>query len=153
MTTEPTAARYPCDMHCHTVRSDGNDTPQELIENAARLGLLAIGITDRQSIKVGYNFGASTRVGQNFSAVTAAYQALWATTARLAGPLRDVMSAKRVGVAVEGFSVPHVHVHIVPLYAFDDLNPSRARALDAAEADRLHALIRGALAAVASGRV
>ena len=75
-----------------------------------------------------------------------AYQALWATTARLAGPLRDVMSAKRVGVAVEGFSVPHVHVHIVPLYAFDDLDPSRARALEPAEADRLHALIRGALA-------
>ena len=46
--------------------------------------------------------------------------------------VRDVMSAKRVGVAVEGFSVPHVHVHIVPLYAFDDLDPSRARALEAA---------------------
>jgi histidine triad (HIT) family protein len=81
-----------------------------------------------------------------FDLDSAAYQALWATTARLAGPLRDVMSAKRVGVAVEGFSVPHVHVHIVPLYAFDDLDPSRARALEPAEADRLHALIRGALA-------
>ena len=81
-----------------------------------------------------------------FDLDSAAYQALWATTARIAGPLRDVMSAKRVGVAVEGFSVPHVHVHIVPLYAFDDLDPSRARALEPAEADRLHALIRGALA-------
>jgi 3',5'-nucleoside bisphosphate phosphatase len=39
-------ARYPCDMHCHTVRSDGNDTPRELIDNAARLGLHALGITD-----------------------------------------------------------------------------------------------------------
>jgi len=38
--------RYPCDMHCHTVRSDGNDTPQELIDNAAALGLHAVGITD-----------------------------------------------------------------------------------------------------------
>ena len=38
--------RYPCDMHCHTVRSDGNDTPQELIDNAAALGLYAVGITD-----------------------------------------------------------------------------------------------------------
>ena len=38
--------RYPCDMHCHTVRSDGNDTPQELIDNAARLGLHALAITD-----------------------------------------------------------------------------------------------------------
>jgi predicted metal-dependent phosphoesterase TrpH len=40
------AARYPCDLHCHTVRSDGNDTPRELIDNAARLGLRALGITD-----------------------------------------------------------------------------------------------------------
>ena len=40
------AARYPCDLHCHTVRSDGNDTPQELIDNAARLGMVAVAITD-----------------------------------------------------------------------------------------------------------
>lgn len=38
--------RYPCDMHCHTVRSDGNDTPQELIDNAAAAGLYAVAITD-----------------------------------------------------------------------------------------------------------
>ena len=73
------------------------------------------------------------------------YERLWATAARLARPLKAVTAAKRVGVAVEGFSVPHVHVHLVPINAFDELNPSRAKALDAAEADRLHALIRGAL--------
>ena len=87
-----------------------------------------------------------------FDLNSAAYQALWATTARIAGPLKDVTAAKRVGVAVEGFSVPHVHVHIVPLYAFDDLNPSRARALEPAEADRLHALIREALSRATPGR-
>jgi histidine triad (HIT) family protein len=73
-----------------------------------------------------------------------AYEIRWATAARIAPPLKEVMSAKRVGVAVEGFSVPHVHVHLVPIYAFDDLNPSRAKALDAAEVDRLHSLIRRA---------
>jgi 3',5'-nucleoside bisphosphate phosphatase len=46
MNTTPCAARYPCDMHCHTVRSDGNDTPQELIDNAAALGMHAVAITD-----------------------------------------------------------------------------------------------------------
>jgi histidine triad (HIT) family protein len=80
-----------------------------------------------------------------FDLTPSAYESLWATAARIASPLKDVMSAKRVGVAVEGFSVPHVHVHLVPIYAFDDLNPSRAKALDAAEADRLHSLIREAL--------
>jgi len=33
-------------MHCHTVRSDGNDTPEELIEAAVRVGLHAVAITD-----------------------------------------------------------------------------------------------------------
>jgi len=40
------APAYRCDMHCHTLRSDGNDTPRELIDNAAALGLHAIGLTD-----------------------------------------------------------------------------------------------------------
>jgi predicted metal-dependent phosphoesterase TrpH len=46
MSNETPAGRYPCDMHCHTVRSDGNDTPQELIQSAARIGLHALAITD-----------------------------------------------------------------------------------------------------------
>jgi histidine triad (HIT) family protein len=81
-----------------------------------------------------------------FDLAPAAYERLWATAARIAPALKDATSARRVGVAVEGFSVPHVHVHLVPLFAFDDLNPSRAKALDAAEADRLHVRIRKVLA-------
>jgi hypothetical protein len=38
--------RYPCDLHSHTNRSDGNDTPRELIDAAAALGLRALGLTD-----------------------------------------------------------------------------------------------------------
>lgn len=38
--------RYPCDMHCHTTRSDGKDTPLELIEKAAALGMRVLAITD-----------------------------------------------------------------------------------------------------------
>ncbi|MGE5159950.1 MAG: HIT family protein [Betaproteobacteria bacterium] len=87
-----------------------------------------------------------------FDLDAAAYQALWATAAGIAGPLRDIMAAKRVGVAVEGFSVPHVHVHLVPINAFDDLNPARAQALDPAQADSLHARIRAALARAAAAR-
>jgi 3',5'-nucleoside bisphosphate phosphatase len=39
-------ARYPCDLHCHTLRSDGNDTPKELIDHAVRIGMRAVAITD-----------------------------------------------------------------------------------------------------------
>ena len=40
---------YPCDMHTHTVNSDGNDTPRELLENAVKAGLKVVAITDHDT--------------------------------------------------------------------------------------------------------
>lgn len=40
---------YPCDMHCHTTRSDGKDAPWELIQNAAALGMSVVAITDHDT--------------------------------------------------------------------------------------------------------
>ena len=37
---------YLCDLHTHSVRSDGNDTVGELIDNAAALGMEVIALTD-----------------------------------------------------------------------------------------------------------
>jgi len=37
---------YPCDLHTHTTRSDGNDSYEELITKAASLKLKVIAITD-----------------------------------------------------------------------------------------------------------
>lgn len=37
---------YAVDLHCHTTRSDGADTPRELIDHAAARGLKVIAITD-----------------------------------------------------------------------------------------------------------
>lgn len=42
--------RYECDLHCHTNRSDGNNTPMELIDRAASLGMKAIAITDHDIV-------------------------------------------------------------------------------------------------------
>ena len=47
MTTPRTV--YPCDMHTHTVGSDGNDTPLELLDNAIRAGLRVVAITDHDT--------------------------------------------------------------------------------------------------------
>ena len=69
------------------------------------------------------------------------YHALWAAAARFAPGLRSAMSAVRIGVVVEGFTVPHVHVHLVPLYARDELNPMRAKPLAVGEAERLCSLL------------
>ncbi|MHB1254471.1 MAG: PHP domain-containing protein [Candidatus Humimicrobiaceae bacterium] len=40
------APEFECDMHCHTNRSDGNDSPLELIKNAAGCNMKAIAIVD-----------------------------------------------------------------------------------------------------------
>lgn len=58
-----------------------------------------------------------------------AYHALWSTAKRLAPVIRKVADAKRVGVLVEGFSVPHVHVHLVPVNALAEIDPARERAI------------------------
>ena len=39
-------ARYECDLHTHSVRSDGNDTVIELIDHAALAGLRVLALTD-----------------------------------------------------------------------------------------------------------
>lgn len=43
-------ANYLCDLHTHTSRSDGADTPQELITKAAGLGVEVLAITDHDRI-------------------------------------------------------------------------------------------------------
>lgn len=37
---------YPIDLHCHTSRSDGADSPKELVDHAVELGMKIIAITD-----------------------------------------------------------------------------------------------------------
>jgi histidine triad (HIT) family protein len=74
------------------------------------------------------------------------YHALWATAKRIAPAIRSTFGSARVGIAVEGFTVPHVHVHLVPINALNDLNPERAETLPDREADALAEALRRALA-------
>ena len=74
-----------------------------------------------------------------------AYHALWTTARRLAPAIQRVTGAKRVGILVEGFSVPHVHVHLVPVNALADIDPARERAIPDEEAARLAAAMRAEL--------
>jgi len=80
-----------------------------------------------------------------FEMPDADYQSLWRTAKRLAPAIRAVSGASRVGIAVEGFSVPHVHVHLVPINKLNDLNPAREQAIEDADADRLAVQLRAAL--------
>lgn len=59
------------------------------------------------------------------------YSAIFMAAKRLSEPLKRATNAKRIGVAIEGLSVPHVHIHLVPIQKASDLNPQRAK--DASE--------------------
>jgi predicted metal-dependent phosphoesterase TrpH len=43
-------AEFPCDLHTHTKRSDGNDTPRELIDYASEAGVEILALTDHDII-------------------------------------------------------------------------------------------------------
>lgn len=56
-----------------------------------------------------------TQVDQLWDLDDDEYANLLAVAKKVATHLRTVMSKDRVGMAVKGFEVPHVHVHLVPL--------------------------------------
>ena len=45
---------------------------------------------------------------------------------KVAIALEKAVSCKRVGMAVVGLEVPHVHVHLIPLNAMSDMDFSRS---------------------------
>jgi histidine triad (HIT) family protein len=61
----------------------------------------------------------------------------------VAGAIREVTGAQRVGVAVVGLEVPHAHIHLIPIDGLHDIDFRRAQpAADedlAATAERIRA--------------
>ena len=53
------------------------------------------------------------------------YSNIFRVAKQLSEPIKEVTDAKRIGVAIEGLSVAHVHLHLVPLYNISDLDPCR----------------------------
>ena len=54
------------------------------------------------------------------------YTTMWQHVRWLAGPIKAAMECKRVGIAVEGFSVAHAHAHLIPVNGNRELSPERA---------------------------
>lgn len=50
------------------------------------------------------------------------YMELMAFSRKVAKGLEKAISCKRVGMAVVGLEVPHVHVHLIPLNSMGDMN-------------------------------
>ncbi len=55
------------------------------------------------------------------------YEGLWAFARKVARAIKAAVPCKRVGVAVLGMEVPHVHIHLVPLQTEGDLDFRKAR--------------------------
>ena len=66
----------------------------------------------------------------------------------LSKPIKKFANTPRIGFAIEGFGVPHAHLHIVPLYHGAELMPNRSSVPDekASELDRVAAAIKANLA-------
>jgi histidine triad (HIT) family protein len=55
------------------------------------------------------------------------YTGLHLFAKKVAKAQKKAISCSRIGVAVIGLEVPHVHVHLVPMTTMDDINFSRPK--------------------------
>lgn len=46
---------------------------------------------------------------------------------KLAKVLKKVFGSKRIGLVIEGFAVPHVHIHLIPINQPRDLDDANAK--------------------------
>lgn len=65
-----------------------------------------------------------------FDLDNAAYTALWERARWLSEHIRRAMACKRVGIMVEGFMVPHVHIHLIPINNGSELDPAGAHPME-----------------------
>jgi histidine triad (HIT) family protein len=61
------------------------------------------------------------------------YGKLFAIAKVLSKPLQKAMGSVRVGMVVEGFGVPHAHLHLIPINKAHDLDSTNARTMDEEE--------------------
>ena len=57
------------------------------------------------------------------------YLGLMQFSRKVAKALEQTVECKRIGVAVVGLEVPHVHVHLIPLQEMDDMRFQRKTSL------------------------
>lgn len=73
------------------------------------------------------------------------YLALMAFSRKVAKAIEKAIPCKRVGMAVVGLEVPHVHVHLIPLNEMNDMNFAQHTALSEEELKEVARLIKNQL--------
>ena len=75
------------------------------------------------------------------------YTKLFSTVKQLSVYLKKVTHAKRIGIVVFGFEVPHVHIHLIPLHKGNELfNQSLFKKASDEELKELRAIIQQEIA-------
>lgn len=65
------------------------------------------------------------------------YMGLMAFSRKVAKGIEKVIPCKRVGMAVVGLEVPHVHVHLIPLNSMGDMNFAQSQSFSEAEFEKI----------------
>jgi histidine triad (HIT) family protein len=73
------------------------------------------------------------------------YLGLMKFSRKIAKAIEKTVPCKRIGVAVVGLEVPHVHVHLIPLHDMDDMRFQRKVTLSQEEFEKLVSDIRSNL--------
>lgn len=55
------------------------------------------------------------------------YSGLWKFAQKVATKVEKAIMCERIGIAVIGLEVPHVHIHLVPINNVEDINFSRPK--------------------------
>ena len=73
------------------------------------------------------------------------YLGLMKFSRKVAKAVEKTVECKRIGVAVIGLEVPHVHVHLIPLHGMDDMRFQRKVTLTKEEFEGLAKVIQSNL--------
>lgn len=81
-------------------------------------------------------------INKIFDMDEALYLELMKFSRKVAKAVEKTVECKRIGVAVVGLEVPHVHVHLIPLHDMDDMRFQRKVTLSKEEFEDLAEAIR-----------
>jgi histidine triad (HIT) family protein len=76
-------------------------------------------------------------INKIFDMEEAHYLGLMKFSRKVAKAIEKSIDCKRIGVAVVGLEVPHVHVHLIPLNDMDDMRFQRKTSLSSEEFQKL----------------